>query len=340
MPISFKVSVIVPVYNAEKHLRKAVESAVVLEEVGEIILVEDKSPDKALSICIELEKEYDKVKLFQHTDKGNHGAGASRNLGINKASFDYIAFLDADDYYLPHRFKKDKEVFANHSDCDGVYSAVGTDFYSESTREDFFSKGLGYQETLTLTGSVPPEELFSVLFSRHPFVKGQFCTDGITVKRAVFQKVGLFNTKLRLRQDIHLWRRMAGFCKLYTGEINQPTAMRVIHHQNRMTVTEDHNQYIDLWWKSLKAEFQKKHLNTEKYAIFEQAYFNYYTGSKNKIIALKTLIINVFKRPKMIKESYGFFDLNFWKVFGRSKTSLSAISFKNKLFNSENTKRK
>ena len=335
MPINFKVSVIVPVYNAEKHLRKAVASAEVLEEVGEIILIEDKSPDKALSICKELEKEYEKVKLFQHPDKGNHGAGASRNLGINKAKFDYIAFLDADDYYLINRFIKDKEVFEHNSDCEGVYSAVGTDFYSESAREDFFSKGLGYQETLTLTDTVPPEELFSVLFSRHPLVKGQFCTDGITVKKSVFQKVGLFNTELRLRQDIHLWRRMAGFCRLYAGEIKQSTAMRVIHQHNRMTVKEDHNQYIDLWWKSLKLEFQRKHLNKEKYVIFEQAYFNYYAGSNNKIIALKTFIVNAFKRPEMIRENYGFFDLNFWKVFGRNKLSLSVISFKNKLFNSK-----
>ena len=83
---SFKISVIIPVYNAESYLRKAVQSAVNLVEVGEIILIEDQSPDNALALAVSLEQEFDKVKLFQHPDKKNHGAGAYRNLGIQKAS--------------------------------------------------------------------------------------------------------------------------------------------------------------------------------------------------------------------------------------------------------------
>ena len=61
-----KISVITTVYNAETYLRQAVESAIDLEEVGEVILVEDKSPDNALALCRELEKEYEKVRVFQH----------------------------------------------------------------------------------------------------------------------------------------------------------------------------------------------------------------------------------------------------------------------------------
>ena len=75
----FSVSVIIPVYNAESFLSKAIESVVYLEEVGEIILIEDQSPDNALALAVSLEQEFDKVKLYQHPDKKNHGAGASRN---------------------------------------------------------------------------------------------------------------------------------------------------------------------------------------------------------------------------------------------------------------------
>ena len=157
---SFKISVIIPVYNAESYLRKAVQSAVNLVEVGEIILIEDQSPDNALALAKKLEQEFEKVKLFQHPDKKNHGAGASRNLGIQKASCEYIAFLDADDYYLPNRFVKDKLVFETHDNCDGVYSAVGTHFYSQESKKEFFEKGFGYQEILTLTGEVPHRNFF------------------------------------------------------------------------------------------------------------------------------------------------------------------------------------
>ncbi|MCR9265870.1 MAG: glycosyltransferase family 2 protein [Flavobacteriaceae bacterium] len=327
----FRVSVIIPVYNAEAYLRKAVESAVHLEEVGEVILVEDASPDKALGVAQALEQEFEKVRLYQHPDKGNHGAGASRNLGIQKAKCDYIAFLDADDYYLPNRFKKDKEIFAKHSDAEGVYSCVGTHFLTEEAKQQFYEKGLGYQEVLTLSDVVSPKELFRVLFHRHPKVKGEFCTNGITLKKNVFKKVGNFHTALRLRQDIHLWRRLAGFCTLYAGEIKRPVSMRGIHAHNRMTVTKDHDQYKDLWWQSLKQEFKTKGLEADKYAVFEQCYINYYSGHSHKIKALRALALQLFKHPKSITKAYGDFDFNFWKVFGKNGITLRIISLKNKL---------
>jgi len=328
-----RVSVIIPVYNAESYLRKAIESAVYLEEVGEVILIEDRSPDNALVLAKQLEQEFGKVKLFQHPDKKNHGAGASRNLGIQKASYEYIAFLDADDYYLPNRFVKDKLVFETHDNCDGVYSAVGTHFYTQEAKKQFFDKGFGYQEILTLTGDVPPQELFAVLFNRHQNVTGEFGTNGITVKKSVFKKIGYFNTALKLRQDIHLWRRLAGFCDLYPGEIITPTAMRGIHDSNRFTKIEDHKQYLNIWWKSLKKEFKNKHLEKLKYNIFLQSYFNYLVTKPNKLIAVKSLINNMITFPCIIKYSYGDFDFNFWKVFGKNWLTLRLISFKNKLIN-------
>jgi glycosyltransferase involved in cell wall biosynthesis len=69
-----------------------------------VILIEDGSPDNALDICRQLEQEYEKVKLFQHPNGENRGAGASRNLGLTKAKHSYIVFLDADDELIGDRF--------------------------------------------------------------------------------------------------------------------------------------------------------------------------------------------------------------------------------------------
>ena len=325
------MSVIIPVYNAETYLKKAVESAIHLDEVGEVILVEDASPDKALQVAQELAAQFDKVKLFQHPDRGNHGAGASRNLGMQHATCDYIAFLDADDYYLPDRFKQDALVFANYPDAEGVYSCVGTHFYDDIAKQQFFDKGFGYQETLTLSDAAPPDELFQVLFHRHPHIKGEFCTDGITLKKSVFNQVGYFNTRLRLRQDIHLWRRLAGFCRLYAGEIKTPVAMRGIHAQNRMTKRQDHTPYIDMWWRSLDREFKIKQLSKYNYRIFRQCYINYLSGQKPKFRAVGALVQQVAYFPKSISMPYGDFDFNFWKVFGENWFTLRLISVKNKL---------
>ncbi|MGX5685013.1 glycosyltransferase family 2 protein [Chryseobacterium cucumeris] len=109
-----KISVImIPVFNAELYITKAVESALQFSEVFEVLLIEDRSPDNALEICKELAEKHMRVQFFQHPDKENHGAGASRNLGIENAAGDVIAFLDADDYFLPNRFDVEKELFKN-----------------------------------------------------------------------------------------------------------------------------------------------------------------------------------------------------------------------------------
>ena len=153
-----KISVITPVYNAEKFVTQAVESALQFDEVYEVILVEDQSPDNALQVCTALAEKYDRVKLFQHPDKGNHGAGASRNLGLEKATGDFIAFLDADDYYLPNRFDAEKKLFKN-PEVEGVYGAIGVHYYSEKAKNQFYS--LFGDRLTTVYKNHPPKDVFS-----------------------------------------------------------------------------------------------------------------------------------------------------------------------------------
>lgn len=90
------ISIIVPVYNAEKYIRKCVDS--ILSQTFkdfELILVNDGSTDKSDSVC-EKYAEYDnRVKVFH---KPNGGAGSARNFGLEKASGDWVMFVDADDW--------------------------------------------------------------------------------------------------------------------------------------------------------------------------------------------------------------------------------------------------
>ena len=114
------ISVIIPVYNAAAFLEKAVESASQFEEVKEIILVEDRSTDNSLILCEKIAANNPKIKIYQHADFKNQGAAASRNVGLEKASQEFIAFLDADDYYLPNRFTTEHELFENEK-IEGVF---------------------------------------------------------------------------------------------------------------------------------------------------------------------------------------------------------------------------
>jgi glycosyltransferase involved in cell wall biosynthesis len=118
MSLQFNISVIIPVYNAAKYVRKSVKSALVFDEVGEIILIENNSTNNAIEVCLELEKKYDKVKLFRYPNFESRGAAASRNFGIVKSKFEY---LDADDYFLPKRFQDASKILSDNSEIDGVY---------------------------------------------------------------------------------------------------------------------------------------------------------------------------------------------------------------------------
>lgn len=91
-----KVSVVVPVYNAEKYIKACVNSIRNQSYTNlEIILVDDGSKDNSPQICDMFQKEDDRIKVIH---KKNEGAGKSRNRGIEIATGDYLLFVDSDDY--------------------------------------------------------------------------------------------------------------------------------------------------------------------------------------------------------------------------------------------------
>ena len=99
-----KVSVIVPVYNVEKYLEKCLDSLVnqTLKEI-EIIIVNDGSPDNSHKIIDKYTKKYKNIKAYL---KENGGLSDARNYGLKKASGEYIAFLDSDDFVKEDMYQK------------------------------------------------------------------------------------------------------------------------------------------------------------------------------------------------------------------------------------------
>lgn len=91
-----KVSVIVPIYNVEKQLRRCVESIRSQSYADlEIILVDDGSPDRCGNICDEYKNLDERIKVVH---KENGGLGYARNSGLDVATGDYVVFIDSDDY--------------------------------------------------------------------------------------------------------------------------------------------------------------------------------------------------------------------------------------------------
>ena len=136
-----QTSVIVPVYNAAEYVREAVESALAQSETAEVILVEDGSQDGSLAVCRELAAKHRSVHLYRHPDGKNHGASASTNLGILKSTCEYIAFLDADDFFLPGRFSEPAKLFKEDPELEGVYEAIARFAESEAAAQRWEEAG-------------------------------------------------------------------------------------------------------------------------------------------------------------------------------------------------------
>ncbi|WP_250253755.1 glycosyltransferase [Chryseobacterium sp. Marseille-Q3244] len=308
--MNMKISVIIPVYNAEKYISKAVESALQLDEVYEIILIEDKSPDHSLQRCKELAQKHNQVKLFQHPDLGNHGAGASRNLGIEKAAGEFIAFLDADDYFLPNRFDAEKELFKDPK-IDGVFNAIGTEYLTEKGKEEFISN-INDSELLTVNYPAEGHEVFRGLLGLTSKAFGSFFTlDALTVRRHSLESKKLrFNEALRLHQDSDFIIKLAHQCHLKSGIIDIPVAMRGMHDDNRITkivrYSLQYNQRQFLFWNSLYDWSNTLPLETDvaQHIYLQKKAFE--LSGKKGVSKTIGLLAAIFKNPNILRTKYRF----------------------------------
>lgn len=98
-----KVSIIIPVFNAEKYLSRCVDSILRQDFMDyEILLIDDGSTDDSVSICDDYAVKDNRVKVFH---KKNGGVSSARNLGLQRAIGFWITFVDSDDYISSNYFK-------------------------------------------------------------------------------------------------------------------------------------------------------------------------------------------------------------------------------------------
>ena len=224
-----EVSVIIPVYHARAHLEAAVRSALAQPEVCEVLLIEDGSLDGSLALCEALSLEDARVRVFTHPEHANLGAGASRNLGIRMATSAFLAFLDADDYYLPDRFAHTQILFENHPDADGVFESVGVQYQSQTLKAAHIERT--HHEITGIRGHVSPELVFATLATGR---KGHLHLNGFVIRRACITSELSFDTTLEQCQDSDWFLRIAARCRLVGGPVDTPVAIRRVHSGNRV----------------------------------------------------------------------------------------------------------
>ena len=138
-----KVSIIVPVYNAEKYLERGINSLKnqTLEDI-EIILVDDSSTDSSLEICNKLALVDSRIKVIH---KVNEGAGYARNAALEVVTGEYIGFLDSDDFVEKNMFETLYETAKKYGSdlvMSGVLFVDGNMFSHEGEcdRKTYFDK--------------------------------------------------------------------------------------------------------------------------------------------------------------------------------------------------------
>lgn len=126
------ISVVMPVYNVEKHLKKAVQS--ILDQSiqdFEIILVDDHSPDGCPSLCEKLAASDERIRVIHH--EVNQGLSMARNTGLKEARGKYIWFMDSDDYVDDGLFEMVKESLKINP-AEIVVIGLTEDYYDENNR--------------------------------------------------------------------------------------------------------------------------------------------------------------------------------------------------------------
>ena len=148
-----KLSIIVPVYNTEKHLKKCFESIINQNNSEiEVVVVNDGSTDNSEAIIKEYTSKY--KDLFTYYKKDNTGVADTRNFGVEKATGEYIMFLDSDDYidkklygnikkYIDEKIELIKYKMQRIDENDKILEIVSGATFDEVTGEEGFNRLYG-----------------------------------------------------------------------------------------------------------------------------------------------------------------------------------------------------
>jgi teichuronic acid biosynthesis glycosyltransferase TuaG len=196
------VSIIMPAYNASRHIAESVQS--VLAQTyphWELLVVDDGSTDDTAEVVHRFVASDARVRYFS---RPNGGQAAARNTGLREARGDLVAFLDADDLWLPEKLESQLAVLdstgAHLVYCDGYV------FYDDGSpdRADFFAVVPGAADAATML--------------RLLYAYNRIPTLSVVVRREALDRVGMFDESRRIQncEDYDLWLRMArAGCSFY-----------------------------------------------------------------------------------------------------------------------------
>ena len=189
------VSCIMIFLNAESFIQEAIKSIFAqTSESWELLLVDDGSTDRSTLMAQQLAERYPgKVRYFEHERHQNLGMSASRNLGIVNARGPYIAFLDADDVWLPNKLHDQVAALEAHPEAGMVYGP--TDLYSWTNKREIRDRDVEGNIGVAPDSLIEPPGLLKLSLRDGGATMPGICS--VLVRSEVVEGVGRFETSFR-----------------------------------------------------------------------------------------------------------------------------------------------
>jgi glycosyltransferase involved in cell wall biosynthesis len=193
------VSIVTPFLNAERFLEETLASVrAQTYSRWELLLVDDGSTDQSSSIAARLARDHpDRVRYLEHERHRNQGTSASRNLGIRHAQGEYLAFLDADDVWLPGHLADQVALLERHPEVGLAYGPTEEWYGWTGRAADEARNHVPDLAVATDQPLAPPGPLAAFLRREAPSP----CTCSVLVRRSVVAAVGGFEPAFRGMYD-------------------------------------------------------------------------------------------------------------------------------------------
>jgi len=191
-----RVSIITPFLNAERFLAESVDSVLAqTRDDWELLLVDDGSRDRSRAVAIRYAIDHpDRIRVLSHPGDEHRGASATRNLGAAHAEGEYLAYLDADDVYLPEKLARQIPLLESHPDVGIVYAATeywhGWTGRTEDAGRDWVWRKYGVEPNVI----VPPPRMLTTFLDDGGTVP---CMGSVLVRRALVERVGGWEESFR-----------------------------------------------------------------------------------------------------------------------------------------------
>lgn len=307
------ISVVIPLYNKERQIAQTLQSVFAQTyQDFEVVIVNDGSTDNSVA---EVEKIADSRIRLIHQE--NTGVSAARNRGVEEATYELIAFLDADDEWKPEYLEAQYRLYQKYQEC-SVYVCDYEHRSNEGNIKPTIIRKLpfdGIDGVLT--------NYFEVASCSHPPI----CSISIMVKKEAIQAIGGFPLGIKSGEDLLTWARLATRYRIAYSRLtlaiykidsshavdqapsrshdeNDPVGKQLISIYKDLNgdVKKDFQKYISLWFKMRASVYLRTYdiKNTWKYGLKSIHYNN-----KNiKVYTMLLLVVLPRNIQQLIKSKY------------------------------------